>query len=190
MIGEPQPRSPSGGSKASRTSGRRSALGRPETADSSDCSLQTGRSDLDLERQQGGTDLAYGSTLLRRALICRGNADVLCQRCAATDKRSPIAGPNERPLIGIGSSSGSGHTPTSHNAELSRRTLFVGVRRGGDGWVKQGQACTCRQYCLRIQFLPVLCFKKRTAMRHALRQHYRPHSLRVPVWLRRVWAWL
>jgi hypothetical protein len=31
--------------------------------------------------------------------------------------------------------------------------------------------------------------EKRAAMRPALRQHYRPDSLRVPVWLRRVWAW-
>lgn len=23
----------------------------------------------------------------------------------------------------------------------------------------------------------------------ALRQHYRPHAVRLPLWLRRVWAW-
>jgi len=26
-------------------------------------------------------------------------------------------------------------------------------------------------------------------MRHALRQHYRPDTLRLPLWLRRVWLW-
>lgn len=27
------------------------------------------------------------------------------------------------------------------------------------------------------------------ATHHALRQHYRPGTLRLPLWLRRVWLW-
>ena len=49
-----------------------SADGRPETAGSADCSLQTGRSDLDLERQQGGIDFAHLGTRHRPSTAAHG----------------------------------------------------------------------------------------------------------------------
>ncbi len=55
-----------------------SVLVRPETAGSADCSLQTGRPDLDFQRQQSGVDFAYRSTRPRPEPDIHGRQLVAC----------------------------------------------------------------------------------------------------------------
>lgn len=72
---------------------RTTACGRPATAGSLIRSLPTGRSDLGLQRQQGGVEFSCRSTRNRRAFICRRTAPA---ERADFARQISVDGPNRR----------------------------------------------------------------------------------------------